>query len=283
MRAGAGLAREMGHRVTTKSIEEVDRHDLYEWCVQSPERIVSLLRGIHGPRPACRVLGEDFCGTAAISHAWVASDRRARAIAVDVDAAVMDRHGAHPRIEKVCGDLLAPRGRKLGGADVVFVGNFSIGEIHDRGGLVAYMKRSRARLNKGGVFVCDTYGGENAFLQGSLHQVHPLPGMPGVRVDYTWEQRAVDPLTGHVVNAMHFSIRRGRKVVREVRDAFVYSWRLWSVPELRDAMSEAGFGVVECFQHVPEAVDDAGRTYVRRIEQPDELDESFVVCVAGRG
>jgi hypothetical protein len=44
-----------------------DRHDLYERTVQSPDRIVSFLRAIHGRSPVA--IGEDFCGTAAVSRA----------------------------------------------------------------------------------------------------------------------------------------------------------------------------------------------------------------------
>ncbi len=65
------------------------------------------------------------------------------------------------------------------GCDVLFVGNFSIGYIHERSALVAYMRRCRERLALGrrgfggGVFVCDTYGGAAAFQLGAVERATP--------------------------------------------------------------------------------------------------------------
>ena len=67
----------------------------------------------------------------------------------------------------------------------------------------------------------------------------------------------------------------------ELRDAFVYRWRLWSVPELRDAMMEAGFRSTEVYDRVPEAADGEGRVYLSPVRGAD-LEASFIVCVAGR-
>ena len=51
---------------------QYDKHDLYELCVQSPKDLVPLLRAVHGNDP--EILGEDFSGTAALSHLWVQRD-----------------------------------------------------------------------------------------------------------------------------------------------------------------------------------------------------------------
>jgi hypothetical protein len=48
----------------------LDKHELYELTVQSPPDVVRMLRALHGGQP--RVLGEDFCGTAALARAWIA-------------------------------------------------------------------------------------------------------------------------------------------------------------------------------------------------------------------
>ena len=62
---------------------------LYESCVQNPELAVKLLRGIHGASP--RILAEDFCGTAALSRAWVRAIENSRAIAADIDPTPLKR------------------------------------------------------------------------------------------------------------------------------------------------------------------------------------------------
>ena len=67
----------------------LDRHELYELCVQAPAALVDQLVAIHGGAPV--VLGEDFCGTAATSVAWTRRVAGGRAVAVDHDEAVLAR------------------------------------------------------------------------------------------------------------------------------------------------------------------------------------------------
>ena len=102
------------------------------------------------------------------------------------------------------------------------------------------------------------------------------------RQRYTWQQRAADPITGRVENALHFRTDRAGDIEQELTDAFVYRWRLWSLPELRDAMLEAGFQAAQIHQQIPDAVDAEGKAYARPITDPAELDDSYIVCVAGR-
>lgn len=307
------------------------RLELYEHCVQNPRALVPLLMGVHGGEP--RVMREDFCGSAAVSREWLRTIsrtawgrpgkaersrvRRAHragrndgpaAIAVDLDPVPLRRarRAAPTGLHVVEGNAIStasPRGLK---ADVIFVGNFSIGEIHDRPTLLKYLRACHARLVTGrggharrgsptsagdvaspasGVFVCDTYGGSSAFTRGAVQRTHPLPSRRGderIRIRYTWEQREADPLTGRVVNALHFRVEQDGEIVQEITDAFIYHWRLWSVPELRDAMSEAGFASTAVYGELPDATDSDGRCFATPISSADELNEHFIVCVAGR-
>jgi len=254
---------------------ELDRHQLYELCVQSPPELVGQLVSIHGGTP--RVLGEDFCGTAAISVEWTRRVDGGRAIAVDSDDRTLARNPGHDAIEVVAGDVVRDTDATRHAADVIWAGNFSIGELHTRADLLTYLRHVRSRLEPGGLFACDIYGGESAFLVGSFDVEQSLPD--GRLVVYTWEQRSGDPLTGRVRNAMHFEIRRDGAVERTLRDAFTYDWRLWGVPELREALAEAGFAAVEVYARVPDAVDDAGTVHVQPL---DEVDDSFDVIIAAR-
>jgi hypothetical protein len=104
----------------------------------------------------------------------------------------------------------------------------------------------------------------------------------GVRIRYTWEQREADPMSGLVEDAIHFRADRDGEIVYQEADAFVYRWRLWSIPELRDAMDEAGFARSEVYAELGDAVDDSGRAYARPVSDPSELDETYVVCIAAR-
>jgi SAM-dependent methyltransferase len=261
---------------------ELSRYECYEHAVQNPPALVPLLRAIHaGP---CTKLGEDFCGSAALSRAWCAMVPRGRAMGVDLDPEAIEQarrsNGRSRAITLVQADVLKlPASVRSSRHDVIFVGNFSIGELHTRKKLVQYLRGVRARLSKGGVFVCDTYGGETAFARGSFKRVHEGPR--GTRIHYTWQQRRADALTGMVENALHFRVERAGEIVQDLTDAFVYRWRLWSVPELRDAMSEAGLRATEVYEQLPDAVDADGRAHVMPVSG-EELEGSFIVCVAGR-
>lgn len=243
----------------------MDRHDLYEICVQSPADGVRFLRALHGGNPS--VLAEDFCGTGSMSREWALAPG-CSAIGRDIDAGLVARAaaGAPAGARFEVRDVTAHT-ECAGSADVIFVGNFSTGEIHERGTLVAYLKGCRARLREGGVFVCDTYGGSSAYRIGAVTRRHGAPD--GSTVHYTWEHRDADASTGRVVNAIHFRVIRDAELVQQINDAFVYRWRLWSVPELRDAMAEAGFretSVHAALSGAPEA----------------RLGEDYIVCVCAR-
>jgi len=268
----------------------MDRFELYELAVQSPSRLVPLLRAIHGGEP--RILGEDFAGTAAVSREWVARLAGAHAIAVDIDRDVLSRAGQHDRLRTVVADVREPTSEALAPADVIFAGNFSIGELATRRDLVEYLRRSRARLNEHGVLVCDTYGGASALRVGAVERSHFTPD--GARIRYTWEQRRIDPFTARVENALHFRVERAGEIVQEITDAFVYRCRLWSVPEIRDALDEAGFTASEVRSQLVSEVridgaSDGSSTLplVDGTESPSSCDlrslaESYIVCIAGR-
>jgi hypothetical protein len=64
-----------------------------------------------------------------------------------------------------------------------------------------------------------------------------IDGEPVPAFTYVWEQRTFNVIDHHLVCHIHFHLRDGRKIER----AFTYDWRMWTLPELRDALAEAGF------------------------------------------
>ncbi len=253
-----------------------DRFDLYEASVQSPPDMARLLRAVHGHSPTR--LGEDFAGTADLTRHWVQSIPGASAVAIDLDGEALARAESIDGLQTIVGDVTLHHGHDP--VDVLHAGNFSIGYLHARSDLVAYLRAAHERLNPGGVFVCDTYGGESAYVLGSVEKQIPLPH--GRHCVYTWEQREADPMTGMVTDVLHFRVFDADECVLDLPDAFVYRWRLWSLPELRDAMLEAGFGGVEVYAQLPDAEDADGNVYAEPITDPDWLGDSFIVCVAAR-
>jgi hypothetical protein len=265
-----------------------NRYDLYELAVQEPAREARFLEAVHGGGASC--LAEDFSGPASICRAWLAMGAQRTAIATDRDPEPLEhcvrrlteQHGrdAVDRLTISTSDVLAAGGASRHHRGV----NFACCELHERERLVTYFRHALFRLNQGGVLVVDTYGGENAFASGvSVVEIDTDEGT----VVYEWEQAGANPLTGRVSNAIHFTTPDGARM----EHAFVYDWRLWSVPELREAMREAGFASTEVHASMGGAETGEGELVVRPIDVdgegetrawPEGLDESYVVFVVGR-
>lgn len=262
----------------------LDRFECYELCVQSPRHVVSMLRGVHGGEPI--VLREDFCGTAAVARRWAMEGRTrrdsSRAVCTDLDREALARAGERAlaenvadRLELVCADAVGAADQRP--ADVVFVGNFSIGYCHTRAELVGYLRRSRERLRRGGggVFACDTYGGAGQWRLGSLERTHMGRGPEVIR--YLWRHEEADPTTAMVTNSISFRVVADGELVADLPRAFVYRWRLWSIAELRGAMEEAGFASTAVYKDLTLAPGEAATPV-----GPSELGEDWIVLVAGR-
>ena len=52
-----------------------------------------------------------------------------------------------------------------------------------------------------------------------------------------------DPVTGRCVCHIHFKFPDGSRI----KKAFTYDWRIWSLPELREVLEEAGFKKVRVY------------------------------------
>ena len=224
------------------NLAAVDRHALYELAVQAPDQDAQLLASWFrrkAGRPLA-VLREDFCGTAAISCAFVRGGRGAereqrRAIAVDHDADLIARakhnvdelpDAMQPRVQLVCADVRKARAEK---ADLVVALNFSYCVFHERRDLLAYLKSCHRSLRSGGAVVLDVFGG------GLAHRPFAERFDHGAFA-HEWEQRSFDPATHRVDCRIHFDTPHGR-----IDSAFVYDWRMWTVPELVDLLREAGY------------------------------------------
>lgn len=275
----------------------LDRFDCYELCVQSPRHVVTFLRSLgEVVQLTHSVLREDFCGTAGVSRRWVEEGERRgeawRAAAVDNDPETLAK--ARSLIEDAvrCGlfrvdaspalltaDCIQSEPSRADACDVIFVGNFSIGYIHEREHLVKYLKACKARLDSGnagfggGCFVCDIYGGAGAFRLGGLQRTHPGRGKEVIL--YSWLHEEADPRTGMVQNSISFRVVIDGEVVGELPRAFVYRWRLWSLAELQDAMLVAGFSRVDVYKDINVA---PGQT-PKPVEHPQELSDDWIVCV----
>lgn len=257
--------------------------DLYELCVTEPVRLIRFLDAAHGRKP--RVLREDFAGSGALARGWAGSGRSRSSIAVDIDPGVLALAAAHPRVTPEVADAKRSRSR----ADIIAATNFPIGYQHTRAALLGYLRNAKKSLKPAGIFVCDLYGGRDAFSPGKIIQMLRAPKdepWNGELVEYTFEQRAADPISGLVLDALHFRVwknaNKSKKPDLELREAFVYHWRLWSLPELTDACKEAGFRTVDVHDRLGDAIDSGGKLHLRPVGPDNPLDENWVVYVVAR-
>lgn len=219
--------------------QKADRHELYEASVQSVEDEVEFLAqtyvAIRGRKP--KVLREDFCGTAQAACEWVSKGSQREAIAVDIDGAVLEwgktRHyaklsaDAKKRIQFIHDDVLNVRSS---GADLLVAFNFSYWIFKTRDALREYFRTAREALSDDGLFFIDLFGGSEAFEEIKEKTKHD-------DFTYVWDQAKYDPISGDYVCHIHFKFPDGSKL----KKAFSYHWRLWTMPEVRELLAEAGF------------------------------------------
>jgi SAM-dependent methyltransferase len=218
---------------------EFDKYDVYTKMVQSPEYDAKYLRSLYkrfrGKYP--EVLREDFCGTHALSREWVKLRSGNHAVGVDIDPEPITYGLQRNKIELTAEQkkrLVVTRGNvltsPLSKADLVCAFNFSYFCLLTRQELLKYCKRVKASLKPGGIFVLDIFGGPE----------HGGPSCETRRtsgVTYKFEQDLFDPIS----NRARFHIHFKRAGERAHKKAFTYNWRMWSIPEVRDILMDAGF------------------------------------------
>ncbi|MCH2161915.1 MAG: class I SAM-dependent methyltransferase [Phycisphaerales bacterium] len=216
-----------------------DRHELYELSVQSVDSEVDFIDKVwehhRGRLPV--TVREDFCGTFASSCTWVNHREGNTAVGVDLDTEVLEWGRNHnleklteeqrARVTVIEGDVLTT---KTDLVDTVLAMNFSYYLFKSRKALLEYFKVVRSNLKPDGIFICDAYGGSESFSE--LEEERDLDGFT-----YVWDQSSYNPVSGEVVNHIHFRFPDKTTIEK----AFTYEWRLWTLPEIRELLEEAGF------------------------------------------
>lgn len=238
------------HKLTARN---ADKHELYEIAVQRPEVVIGFIEDLAEMMERFRgrgrervTLREDFCGTANLSNMWVRSCEGRKAVGVDCDAEVLawakEHHGLQfavhgsrltanrkrqtANFRLIRGDVMAVNAK----CDVLASLNFSHGIYKTRAEMLAYLRHARRCIRPGGMMVMDTFGGPGAMEK-------CLDERRFAQFTYQWEQASFNPRTNEIVCHIHFRFRDGSVK----RKAFTYHWRLWSLPELREMLLDAGF------------------------------------------
>jgi hypothetical protein len=234
-----------GKRGGKTMAQRADRHVLYEESVQDVAgeyRFVSkTFRKLRGRR--AQRMREDFCGTASMSCEWVRRHHNNTAIGVDVDPEVLAWGRKHNLARLKPADrmrltLLQEDVRQVQTAavDVVLAMNFSYQLFKERNTLRGYFSSVRDALVDDGVLFLDMYGGYEAFQE--LREKRKCRGFK-----YIWEQARYNPINGDMRCHIHFSFPDGSRL----KKAFTYDWRLWTLPEMRELLDEAGYSRITVY------------------------------------
>lgn len=231
---------------------KADRYKLYESSVQCAETEVDFVeyefKKLRGRRAA--LLREDFCGTAAVCFEWASRGRENTAIGVDIDGEVLNwanenhlpqlKGTARSNVKLIRGDVLKVSTPQQ---DVILAMNFSYWLFKERKILLAYFKKVRKNLEVDGIFFLDCFGGSDAYRE--LKERTKLDGFT-----YVWDQAAYNPVNSDISCHIHFHFPDKSKLEK----AFTYDWRLWTLPEIRELLLEAGFSEVIIYAQAVDSV-----------------------------
>jgi len=219
--------------------QRADLHTLYEKAVHDAESEIDFMRDtyrkLRGRVPLS--FREDFSGPSTSACEWVRRGPRCRAIGVDLEPTVLAWSREHHvsrltpsqrrRLRLVEGNVLTVRTPAV---DVVAALNFSYWIFKDRATLVRYFRAAHRALKRGGLLVLDAFGGHDAAKEMRERTRHG-------RFTYVWHQARFRPVTGEILCHIHFTFADGSRIDK----AFTYDWRLWTLPEIREMLAEAGF------------------------------------------
>lgn len=221
-----------------------DKYALYQQSVQDPHHDALLYQDFFKKARGfeARSLREDFCGTFAFSCAWVEADSRNTAMGLDLDPEPLHYGKTHHYLEltpeqksrlkihrKNVISTTAPQ-------DLIVAGNFSFNIFHERETLKKYFVQCLRSLKKGrGALILDMGGGPEMIQEGEERR--KISGGKLGKFTYIWDTQSFNPITHQAKYAIHFKMANGRMF----KNAFTYDWRMWSIPEVRDILKEAGF------------------------------------------
>ena len=255
-----------------------DRHEYYEKAVQCVESEVDFVEEtyekLRGKKAA--FLREDFCGTGNTSCEWIRRRQSNSAVGLDLDQEVLDwgiknkvgklNPEQQSRIELLNQDVLTA---ECDAADVTLAMNFSYQLFKTRDQLRFYFEQAHKGLADDGLFIIDAYGGYESWKQIKEKTKYD-------DFDYYWHQKKYNPITGDMLCHIHFRF----KDKSWLREAFTYDWRLWTLPELQELMTEAGFSRVQVYWEGTDEKSGEGNGEYYPTTQGED-DPSWIVYIVG--
>lgn len=219
--------------------DQADRHIYYEKSVQCVESEIDFVDDTFSKLKGrkAKTLREDFCGTTNTSCEWVKRRSSNTACCIDLDEEVLEWGKQHKvaklsadqqsRIQIINDNVLTI---KTEPTDIVLAMNFSYWLLKERALTIQYFKSIREALVDDGIFFVDAYGGYESFQE--LKEKTKYKNFT-----YIWEQERYNPISGIAKCNIHFKFKDGSRL----NNAFTYEWRVWTMPEILEMLTEAGF------------------------------------------
>lgn len=216
-----------------------DIHKLYEDAVQCVEAEIDFadetFKKIRGR--AAKTLREDFCGTMNSSCEWLRRRKTNLAYSVDLDRKVLEWGKANnlAKLNRQQQDRITiyksdVKTVKTLPADIVLAMNFSYWIFKTRKTMTDYFRHVYSCLNDEGVFFLDSFGGYEGCKE--MQETTRYKGFT-----YVWDQNKFNPITNDGLFHIHFRFMDGSAIEK----AFTYDWRIWSLPEIKEMLTDAGF------------------------------------------
>jgi len=227
--------------------EKADRHVLYQESVQCPEAEVEFMSKTFEEIKGRKALSmkEDFGGTGFLCVEWAKSDPERTATCVDIDKPTLDWGQKHnvdtagsdvaSRVTFIESDVRSVIEPKV---DVTNAFNFSYCIFETRDEMRKYFETALQGLKDDGILVLDLFGGTEA-----MDVLEEETELEDFDATYRWEHVSYNPINHHMECAIHFDFDDGS----EMENAFTYAWRLWTIPEIRELLLEAGFKNVHIY------------------------------------
>ena len=254
--------------------DRADIFELYEQSVQMPDHEVDFFIQAYSDARQRKpyALGEDFCGTFAVSCQWVKSDKKRTAIGIDACPSALQwgrdhnlsklDHEQQKRITLKEQDV---RKRNTPQVDILAAQNFSFWAFKTRSAVIEYFKAARSNLADDGIMVVDMMGGAECRIEGLTHTQTIREGKDGFK--YQWKQVSFNPINSDACFSISFIFPDGSRL----KDAFIYHWRLWTIAEVREMLIEAGFSMTHVYWAIDEGVDaDRDGGWQRREKAPSD-------------
>ncbi len=264
-------------------LRRYSKYELYEASVQDSQAELDLFQRAYTNAfgKKATILREDFCSTFLNSITWVKSKKDRIAYAVDMNPKPL-AYGREVHYSKLnqdqkkrmitfCENVLSVRTPK---ADIISISNFSICFLKERDQMLQYFKRCHQSLKSKGAVVFDMLGGEDLPMPEEDSTPFKLPD--GTKAKYFWEHATYNPINNHATFYIHYQIKGQKKQKR----VFSYDWRMWSLPELKDLLIEAGFSEVEMYWEGDEKRGSSGNGIFRKTKKAESC-PIWIAYIAG--